>query len=63
MDKYGVLIDRTVIESFLRTGKANVGQKYFLCLKDSAIRYADRIMAVLNKYGKRQPYPALLKKE
>ena len=50
MDKYGVLIDRTVIETFLRTGNANVSQKYFLCLQDSAIRYADKIMAVLNKY-------------
>jgi plasmid segregation protein ParM len=50
IDKYGVLIDRTVIETFLRTGNANVTSKYFMSLQDSAIRYADKIMAVLNKY-------------
>ena len=50
MDNYGDLIDRTVIETFIRTGNANVSTKYFLCLQDSVIRYADRIMAVLRKY-------------
>ena len=50
MDKYGVLIDRTLIETFLRTGNANVSSKYFMCLQDSAIRYADKILAVLRKY-------------
>lgn len=50
MDNYGDLIDRTIIEAFIRTGYANVSQKYFLCMQDSVSRYADKIISVLRKY-------------
>lgn len=50
MDKYGVKMDASIIEQFLRTGEVDIGEKYLGCIRDAAVSYTEGIFDVLRKY-------------
>lgn len=50
LDKCGSRIDDSIIEQVLRTGTADISQKYLDCITDAAKRYTDGIFAVLSQY-------------
>lgn len=41
MDKFGVKIDESVVEQVLRTGTADIGQKYLDVITEAAEKYTD----------------------
>lgn len=50
MDMYGVKIDDSIIEQYLRFGKADVSEKYSKLFCKIAVEYAEDIFAALRKY-------------
>lgn len=50
MDMYGVKIDESIIEQYLRFGKADVSDKYLKILYKTAVEYTTDIFAALRKY-------------
>ncbi len=50
LDKYGSRIDDSIIEQVLRTGTANIGQKYLDCITDAAGKYTNGIFEMLYQY-------------
>ena len=50
MDMYGVKIDDSIVEQYLRFGKADVSDKYLKILYKTAAEYASDIFAALRKY-------------
>lgn len=50
MDMYGVKIDESIVEQFLRFGKADVSDKYLKILYKTAVEYAEDIFSALRKY-------------
>ena len=50
LDKYGSRIDDSIIEQVLRTGSANIGQKYLDCITDAARKYTNGIFEMLYQY-------------
>lgn len=50
MDMYGVKIDESIVEQYLRFGKADVSDKYLKILYKTAVEYAEDIFSALRKY-------------
>lgn len=50
MDNFGVKIDESAVEQVLRTGTADIGQKYLDVITETAKKYTDGIFAVLRNY-------------
>ena len=50
MDKFGVKADEAIIEQILRTGKADIAEKYLACIREAAQHYTEGIFDVLRKY-------------
>ena len=50
MDMYGVKIDDSIVEQFLRFGKADISDKYLKILYKTAVEYAEDIFSALRKY-------------
>lgn len=50
MDMYGVKIDDSIIEQYLRFGEADVSDKYLEILYKTAVEYTEDIFSALRKY-------------
>ena len=50
MDMYGVKIDESIVEQYLRFGKADVSDKYLKILYKTAVEYTADIFSALRKY-------------
>ncbi len=50
MDRFGTKIDESIIESVIRYGKADIGDKYLACIKDAVEEYCTEIFGTLRKY-------------
>lgn len=50
MDMYGVKIDDSIIEQYLRFGEADVSDKYLEILHETAVEYTEDIFSALRKY-------------
>ncbi|NLT15686.1 MAG: ParM/StbA family protein [Clostridiales bacterium] len=50
MDSFGIKIDESIIDHFLRHGTADIGKKYLDCIRAVAIAYADSLFATLRRY-------------
>ena len=50
MDNFGVKIDESIIEQFIRFGKADIGVKYAELLHRTAVEYANDIFTALRNY-------------
>ena len=50
MNRYGVTIDETIIEQIIRTGKADISQRYLDTIRTVISVYCNRIFETLQKY-------------
>ena len=50
MDKLGVTVDETIIQTMIRYGKADIDSEYEAVLRQAISEYADSIFALLRKY-------------
>lgn len=50
MDKLGVTVDETIIQTMIRYGKADIDSEYAEVLRQAISEYADIIFALLRKY-------------
>ena len=50
MDMYGVKIDDSIVEQFLRFGKADISDRYLKILHKTAVEYTQDIFSALRKY-------------
>ncbi len=50
MDKLGVTVDETIIQTMIRYGKADIDSEYADILRQAISEYADSIFALLRKY-------------
>lgn len=50
MDRFGMKIDESIIESVLRYGKADISEKYLACIRSAAREYSAEILDALRKY-------------
>ncbi len=50
MDKLGVTVDETIIQTMIRYGKADIDSEYAEVLRHAISEYADSIFALLRKY-------------
>ena len=50
MDNFGVKIDESIVEQFIRFGKADIGVKYLELLHRTAVEYANDIFTALRNY-------------
>lgn len=50
MDNFGVKIDESIVEQFIRFGKADIGVKYAELLHRTAVEYANDIFTALRNY-------------
>lgn len=50
MDKLGVSVDETIIQTMIRYGKADIDSEYADILRQAISEYADSIFALLRKY-------------
>ena len=50
MDNFGVKVDEAVIEQVLRTGEADIGEKYLFCIRDAAQKYTRGIFDLLRRH-------------
>ena len=50
MNKLGVTVDETIIQSMIRYGKADIAAEYADVLRQAITEYADSIFALLRKY-------------
>lgn len=50
MDNFGVVIDESIIEQFIRFGKADISEKYTEILRKAAFEYTVNIFSSLKKY-------------
>lgn len=50
MDRFGTKIDESIIESVIRYGKADIGEKYLTCIKNAVKDYCTEIFGALCKY-------------
>ena len=50
MNRYGVTIDDTIIEQIIRTGKADISQRYLDTIRTVISVYCNRIFETLQKY-------------
>lgn len=50
MDKLGVTVDETIIQTLIRYGKADIDSEYADVLRQAISEYADSIFALLRKY-------------
>ena len=50
MDNFGVKIDESIVEQFIRFGKADIGVKYSELLHRTAVEYANDIFTALRNY-------------
>ena len=50
MDNYGVKIDESIIEQYIRYGQADISEKYIELLHTAAVQYTKDVFAALNRY-------------
>ena len=50
MDNYGVKIDESIIEQYIRYGQADLSEKYIELLHTAAVQYTKDVFAALNRY-------------
>lgn len=50
MDKLGVTVDESVIQTMIRSGKADIDEEYAAVLRQAISEYAESIFALLRKY-------------
>ena len=50
MDNFGVKMDEGIIEQYIRSGNADIAEKYLKLLHTEAVNYAKEIFAVLRRY-------------
>jgi len=50
LDRFGTILDETIIEQMIRTGTADVGEKYLDCITDAIKEYSAYIFETLRKY-------------
>ena len=50
LDRFGTILDETIIEQMIRTGTADVGEKYLDCITDAIKEYSSYIFETLRKY-------------
>ena len=50
MDMYGVKIDDSIVEQYLRFGKADISDRYLKILHKTAVEYTQDIFSALRKY-------------
>ncbi|MBO6301239.1 MAG: ParM/StbA family protein [Ruminiclostridium sp.] len=49
-DRYGTILDESIIEQMIRTGTADIGDKYLDCISDAIKEYSAYIFETLRKY-------------
>ena len=59
-DKYGAKVDDAIVERILRTGTADVAQKYIDCVTEVARRYVGEIFDTLRRYEYNPDFVRLL---
>ena len=50
LDRFGTILDETIIEQMIRTGTADIGEKYLDCITDAIKEYNSYIFETLRKY-------------
>lgn len=50
MDSFGVSIDESIIEQYLRFGKVDISERYLQILRKTAVEYTDQIFSALRNY-------------
>ncbi|MBO6302412.1 MAG: ParM/StbA family protein [Ruminiclostridium sp.] len=50
LDRFGTILDETIIEQMIRTGTADIGEKYLDCITDAIKEYSSYIFETLRKY-------------
>ena len=50
MDNYGVKIDESIIEQYIRYGQADISEKYIDLLHTAAVQYTKDVFAALRRY-------------
>ena len=50
LDRFGTILDETIIEQMIRTGTADIGVKYLDCITDAIKEYSAYIFETLRKY-------------
>ena len=50
LDRYGTILDDTIIEQMIRTGTADIGDKYLDCISEAIKGYSTYIFENLRKY-------------
>ena len=50
LDHFGTILDETIIEQMIRTGTADIGEKYLACITDAIKEYSSYIFETLRKY-------------
>ena len=50
LDRFGTILDETIIEQMIRTGTADIGEKYLNCITDAIKEYSSYIFETLRKY-------------
>ena len=50
LDRYGIILDESIIEQMIRTGTADIGDKYLDCISDAIKDYSAYIFETLRKY-------------
>lgn len=50
MDNFGTVIDESIIEQYIRFGKADISEKYAEILQENSVEYASDIFSTLRKY-------------
>ena len=50
LDRFGTILDESIIEQMIRTGTADIGDKYLDCISDAIKEYSAYIFETLRKY-------------
>ena len=50
LDRYGTILDESIIEQMIRTGTADIGDKYLDCISDAIKNYSAYFFETLRKY-------------
>ena len=50
LDRFGTILDESIIEQMIRTGTADIGDKYLDCISDAIKEYSSYIFETLRKY-------------
>lgn len=50
MDNYGIKIDESIIEQYIRYGKADISEKYIDLLHTAAVQYTKEVFEALRRY-------------